>query len=133
MANFSKTHGLLANLRKLIISSKANNQLKSYSKNFSYFLEIPNIDLKQKLKTNQKPSNPDSKDIITNHVNTKGNISFFSKDELKIIDQLSVISSPDNLPYKNPDNQIPNPSARTPNYSRLSENNLNFVDNFFEI
>lgn len=133
MANISKTHGLLANLKKLIVSSKANNQLKSYSRNFSYFSEIPNLDLKQKLKTNQNTSNPDSKDKITNHVNTKGDISFFSKDELKIIDQLSVISTPDNLPYKNPEHQLPSPSTKTSKYNSLSENNLNFVDNFFEI
>jgi hypothetical protein len=133
MANISKTHGLLANLKKLIVSSKANNQLKSYSRNFSYFSEIPNLDLKQKLKTNQNTSNPDSKDKITNHVNTKGDISFFSKDELKIIDQLSVISTPDNLPYKNPEHQLPSPSTKISKYNSLSENNLNFVDNFFEI
>lgn len=133
MANIPKTNGLLANLKRLIVSSKANNQLKSYLRNFSYFSEIPNIDLKQKLTTNQKPSNPDSKDKTINHVNTKGDISFFSKDELKIIDQLSVISTPDNLPYKNPEHQLPNPSAKISNYGRLSEKKLNFADNFFEI
>ena len=133
MANILKIHGLLTNLKRLIDSSKTNNQLKSYSRNFSYFSEIPNIDLKQKLKTNQKPSNPDSKDKTINHVNTKGDISFFSKDELKIIDQLSVISTPDNLPYKNPEHQLPSPSTKTSKYSSLSEKNLNFADNFFEI
>ena len=84
MANIFKTDRLFLSPPNSIVSSKTNIQLKPIQEIFFTFLQIHNLDLKQKIKINQKPSNPDSKDKISNNVNIKGSI-YFHNISLKII------------------------------------------------